>query len=177
MDIQGRFLTTPMGYSQLATRNLQAVAASSASSAAPLGASSFAQQLLAASQASVTANSSVTDLTNMTPNQMQTVAQKLFEAGKIDFTQLFMLENAGIPLGKQGTNGEFIPLSETERDYYRTKPVNYIQTCNDALQFLKQSGHASDPTSGYAAWSGILAALQGLQHPAATTAPSPGLLS
>lgn len=102
------------------------------------------------------------DVTAMTPNRMQAVAQDLFESGRIDFTQLFMLESAGIPFGKQGSDGEFIPLSEAEKDSYRTRPMNYIQISRNAMQYLKSSDQASDPTSGYAAWSGILAALQGL---------------
>lgn len=100
------------------------------------------------------------DFTHMTPAQMQGVAQDLFKSGKIDITQLFMLQNAGVPLGKAGQNGEFIPLSADEKSRYGNTPVNYVQTAKDALAFLDQSGYGADPKSGYTEWKSILATLQ-----------------
>lgn len=102
------------------------------------------------------------DYTNMTPNQMRDVAQELYKSGKVDLTQLLMLQTAGVPIGKQGANGEFIPLSESEKASYSSKPMNYVQVSKDAIQFLEQTGHASDPKSGAEQWKGILATLQGM---------------
>jgi len=103
------------------------------------------------------------DFTKMTSSKMQDVAQNLFESGKIDLTQLFMLQNVGVPLGKAGPNGELIQLSSAERASFGNTPVNYIQTTKDVMSMLEQTGNASKPESGYEQWKGILATLQNLQ--------------
>ncbi len=103
------------------------------------------------------------DFTSMTPNQMKGAANALYKSGQIDLTQVFMLENAGRPLGKTGANGEFIPLSATEREATGNTPVNYIRTAKDAMNYLEQTGQAADPKSGYAQWQGILDTLQTMQ--------------
>ncbi len=51
----------------------------------------------------------------MTSNQMKTVAKGLFDTGQIGLTQLFQLENAGIPLESAGSNGEFAYSPEERR--------------------------------------------------------------
>jgi hypothetical protein len=107
-----------------------------------------------------TKQQSTADVTSMTSAEMQQHAQSLFDQGKIDLTELFMLQNAGIPIGKQGANGEFIPYSQEERDQFRHTPMNYIQTAQDAIKQLEQSGYANDPVSGYQRWQHILTTLQ-----------------
>lgn len=102
------------------------------------------------------------DFANMTPNQMHDAAQDLYKSGKIDLTQLLMLQTAGVPIGRQGANGEFVPLSESEKASYSSKPMDYVQAARDAIKFLEQAGLASDPKSGAEQWKGILAALQGI---------------
>lgn len=101
--------------------------------------------------------------TQMTPNQMRSLAREWYGQGKIDPVQLFELENAGVPLGRMGENGEFIPLSETEKNRYANTPVNYLQIANNAVRFLEDSGKRADPTSTIQEWKGILALLQGMQ--------------
>jgi len=111
-------------------------------------------------QSSTTSSSAGRDYSRMTPREMQGIAQSLYESGKIDVTQLFMLQNAGMPLGKAGANGEFVPLTAAERASFQDKPVNYLKISQDAITNLEQSGKASDPKSGYAQWTGILSALK-----------------
>lgn len=115
-----------------------------------------------ASQISASSSESSTTggFTNMTPNRMQGAAQDLYKSGKIDLTQLHMLQTAGVPLGRQGPHGEFIPLTASEKASYSNNPVNYVQLTKGAMAFLEQTGSASDPKSGYEQWKGILAALQ-----------------
>jgi hypothetical protein len=100
------------------------------------------------------------DFTNITPAEMHDVAQKMFEAGEIDLTQLLMLQTAGMPLGKLGPNGEFQPLSDAEKAQFANTPRNYLEISQDAMAFLEQTGKASDPTSGYKLWQGIFETLQ-----------------
>lgn len=99
------------------------------------------------------------DFTNMTPKQMRGVADELYQAGKIDLTQLFMLQNAGT-IGRVGANGEFIPLSPDEKARQDNTPMNYIQIAKDAIRFLEHTGNINDPTSSYPQWKGILETLQ-----------------
>lgn len=103
-----------------------------------------------------------TDFTHMTRSQMQDSAKALFDSGKIDLTQLGMLQMAG-PLGKVGPKGEFVPFTDTERANIDSKPVDYIQLARDALDGIESRGGASDPMSGFTAWKGILSTLQSEQ--------------
>ena len=100
------------------------------------------------------------DFSQMPPREMQGFAKKLFDAGEIDLTQLFMLQTAGVPLGKVSPAGEFVPLSQDEQNAFRNQPVNHFQVAQGAMEFIEQSGKSNDPTSGYANWRGIVQALQ-----------------
>ena len=100
------------------------------------------------------------DFTQMTPREMKDVAKKLFDDGKIDLTQLFMLQTAGMPLGRLGDNGEFIPLTNDETNAFQNQPVNYFQVAQDAMEYIEYTGKEHDPTSGYANWKGIVKALK-----------------
>jgi hypothetical protein len=133
---------------------------------ASTGGSSFEAALAGAATASGSASSASSgyDVANMTPNQMQGVAQELYKSGKIDLTQLFMLQNAGMPIGREGANGEFIPLSVAEKTRFSQTPTNYISIVEGAIRFIEQTGMASDPKSGYAQWKGVLAALEDVPH-------------
>jgi hypothetical protein len=103
------------------------------------------------------------DFTNMTPNQMKSLGQDLLKAGKIDPAQLFELENAGVPLGRLGVNGEFVPLSADEKARYASTPVNYVRTAQNVIQFKESSGEAVDPKSTIKEWQGLLRLMQELQ--------------
>jgi hypothetical protein len=109
------------------------------------------------------ATSSHDDYTNMTPAQMKTAAQGMYDAGKIDLTELFKLQTAGMPLGKAGPNGEFVQLTEAEKAAASAEPVNYLQTFKDGISFLEQTGYATDSKSGYAQMKHILETLQSSQ--------------
>lgn len=124
------------------------------------GGASAAQASSSASSLSTSSPLTERDYTHMTPREMNDIAQELYDSGKIDLTQLLMLQTAGMPLGKQGPNGEFIPLSTTERSGYQNTPVNYLQISQDAINSIQKSGGAADPKSGYTQWTGILAALR-----------------
>lgn len=100
------------------------------------------------------------DFTQMTPREMKDYARQLWEAGEIDLTQLFMLQTAGMPLGRVGDNGELIPLTNDETNAFQSQPVNYFQVANDAMEYIEYTGKQHDPTSGYANWKGIVAALK-----------------
>lgn len=103
------------------------------------------------------------DFTHMTPNRMRGLAREWHGEGKIDPVQLFELENAGVPLGRMGAHGEFIPLSEAEKNRYADTPVDYLQIAGNAVRFLEETGNAADPRSTIKEWRGILALLQGMQ--------------
>lgn len=100
------------------------------------------------------------DFGSMTPSEMHDVADKLFKAGDIDLTQLFMLQNMGVPLGRMGASGELVPLTEAERDGFRSQPYDYFAGTKGAMAFLEQSGRTHDPKSGYQNWQGILDVLE-----------------
>ena len=114
----------------------------------------------ASSTSAETSSVSTYDFTNMTPRQMHEAATRLYKSGEIDLTQLFRLQQAGVPLGKTGPDGGFVPLSSAERDGYRDAPANFMQIARDALTHIEQTGRASEPTSGYQSWKDILAVLQ-----------------
>jgi hypothetical protein len=121
----------------------------------------------ASAEASASAISTY-DFTSMTPKEMQGVAARLHQSGAIDLTQFFMLENAGVPLGKVGANGEFVPLSAAEREGFRNTPTDFIQIARNALAGIESQGRAADPTSGYQGWKDILALLQNRQGQASS---------
>lgn len=100
------------------------------------------------------------DFTQMTPREMKDYAKQLFDAGEIDLTQLFMLQTAGMPLGRLGDNGELIPLTNDETNAFQSQPVNYFQVAQDAMDYIEYTGKEHDPTSGYANWKGIFEALK-----------------
>jgi hypothetical protein len=100
------------------------------------------------------------DFTHMTPKQMKGIANEMFKQGKIDLDQLFQLETAGIPLGKQGPHGEFVQLTPAEREGFMSQPLNYIQNTADRISFLDQSGYANDPKSGYDMLKNLLGKLK-----------------
>lgn len=113
--------------------------------------------------ATSSANDATYDFSHMTPNRMRTIAQDLHKAGKIDPVQLFELQNAGVPLGRVGANGQFIPLTDAQRAQYADTQVNYLQIAQDAITFQEQSGMACDTKSTINEWKGILATLQSMQ--------------
>lgn len=102
------------------------------------------------------------DFSNMTKNEMKKVAQHLWEEGKIDLTQLGMIQMAG-PLGKAGPNGEFIPFTETERAQIDNMPTDYPKLIKGAMEFIENRHEELDPKSGYANWKQILSVLEGPQ--------------
>jgi hypothetical protein len=133
------------------------------SSAASTGTANEATLFQSALARASSQNESAYDFTHMTPGRMQTVAQELHKAGKIDPVQLFELQTAGMPLGKVGPNGQFIPLSAGEKAQYTNRPVDYTRVAQDAIAFLEQSGRAASPTSTIDEWKGILKTLQDMQ--------------
>jgi hypothetical protein len=99
----------------------------------------------------------------MTSQDMYQVAAKLFDAGEIDLDQLFYLQNLGVPLGKLSTDGVFTPLSDEERQYYRSQTQDYHQLTQQVLSDLAGCGRATDPTSGYESWKQLQQTLRRLQ--------------
>ncbi|MBI1202893.1 MAG: hypothetical protein GC182_10310 [Rhodopseudomonas sp.] len=99
----------------------------------------------------------------MTPNQMKSVAATLAGSGKLDLNQLLELQTVGMPLGKVGPDGQFMPLTDAERTQFANTPVNYIEKLQGAVDYLKQTGGAANSKSGYADWTGLLTTLQSLQ--------------
>lgn len=120
-------------------------------------------QKLAAADDSTAGEVKNYDFKSMTPKQMRGLADQLWREGKIDITENLMLQRMGIPLGKLGSNGEFIPLSGVELAGYENKPINYFEVGGDAMKFLEQSGKADNPQYGYDRWKNILNVLDELQ--------------
>ncbi|MBC3863391.1 hypothetical protein H8K32_14900 [Undibacterium jejuense] len=129
-----------------------------------------AQQALAASQSSSSTTSSLYNFTNMTPAQMQGIAKQWCAEGKIDPVQLFNLQFAGMPLGKVGSNGECILLTQAERASYERQPINYVDLAKSQVAALQSQ--AGDPKSVYKEWKGILEILQGQSDNVAVPMPS-----
>ena len=106
--------------------------------------------------------SSRVDFSNMTRHEMKKAAQHLWEEGKIDLTQLGMIQMAG-PLGKAGPNGEFIPFTETERAQIDNMPTDYPKLVKGAMAFIENRHEELDPKSGYSSWQKILSVMEGPQ--------------
>ena len=106
--------------------------------------------------------SSRVDFSNMTRHEMKKAAQHLWEEGKIDLTQLGMIQMAG-PLGKAGPNGEFIPFTETERAQIDNMPTDYPKIVKGAMAFIENRHEELDPKSGYSSWQKILSVMEGPQ--------------
>lgn len=164
MNIPSGSAASALAYAAAGPANRQARAAPAATSAGHLAGtdtvtlSAAAQAMLASPTADQSTNPP--DVSHMTPNQMQAVATDLWQAGKIDLSQLFMLQTAGVPVGKQGPQGEFVALTAAEQASYGNTPVDYIQVSKDAIAGIEWRHQAADPTSGYTQWKGILATLQ-----------------
>lgn len=101
------------------------------------------------------------DFTQMTSKEMQAAATQMWKDGEIDLTQLLILQNAGIPLGKVGDNGEFIPLSESEKDVFRQQPLNFLEILQNGVKSAEAWGGASNPQSGYSTWKDLFQTLSG----------------
>lgn len=106
--------------------------------------------------------SSRVDFSNMTRHEMKKAAQHLWEEGKIDLTQLGMIQMAG-PLGKAGPIGEFIPFTETERAQIDNMPIDYPKIVKGAMAFIENRHEELDPKSGYSSWQKILSVMEGPQ--------------
>ncbi|MEE3626790.1 hypothetical protein UCD39_22900 [Nitrospirillum sp. BR 11752] len=104
-------------------------------------------------------DSKAVDYHHMTRKQMIAASKELAKAGKIDLTEMGMLQMAG-PIGKVGPNGEFVPFTAAERAQIDNRPVDYVDTAQQAIRGLESQGRSSDPTSGYQGWKHILLALQ-----------------
>jgi hypothetical protein len=112
---------------------------------------------------SVESNGARVDFTNTEPREMKRVAKEMWREGKIDLDQLFYLENMGVPLGKEGPQGQFVPLTADEKATYEATPFDYIAGIESHLEFLRQSSMENNPLSGFATWKGLLDVLRGLQ--------------
>ncbi|TCR83894.1 hypothetical protein [Rhizobium sp. BK376] len=130
----------------------------------PAGNADFASQIADISGAEDDASSGDTyDFTDMTPSQVQTAAENLFQSGDIDLTQAFKLQTIGLPLGTMGPDGTVVPLSSAQRADYSNTPMNYIQLTQGAVDSIVQQGQAGDPRSGYQNWQSLLSTLQNMQ--------------
>lgn len=101
------------------------------------------------------------DYEHMTPSEMKGVSEELWRSGKIDITQARMLQTIGMPLGRMGANGEFVPLSSEEQAQFASRSVNYIQSIQGTMKFLESKHMDADPQYGYESWRSLLAVLQG----------------
>jgi hypothetical protein len=102
------------------------------------------------------------DFTNMTPDQMNSAVQTLYNSGKITSSQGIMMKLMGMPLGNL-EDGKFVPLTAAQKESYGNTPVNYMQIVQSNMQALQQSGEANDPKSMYADDQAILNAMQQAQ--------------
>lgn len=100
------------------------------------------------------------DFGRMSRNQMQTVAKQMYESGAINADQMWSLTLMG-PMGNAGPNGEFQPLSGSERAAADNQPMDYNKMISDAL--TGSQGRASDPTSGYQNFLQLQTAMQAWQ--------------
>lgn len=98
-----------------------------------------------------TAKSESVSFSNMTRSQMRTMAQDLYQSGKLDFDSMTNLTMMG-PLGKAGPNGEFIEFTPAERQAIDNKPMNYHEEVQSRIARIQSDGRQFDPTSGYQTW-------------------------
>jgi hypothetical protein len=68
-----------------------------------------------------------------------------------------------VPLGKVGPNGTLIPFSDAEKSAYDNTSQDFLGIASNAVDKIETQGRASDPTSGYQSWQGILSVLNSLQ--------------
>lgn len=103
--------------------------------------------------------STTADYRRMTPAQMKGEAKALYDGGRIDLTQLHLLQTVGVPIGK-AVDGGFQPLSPQERSTYENQPIDFVARIESHLRFLEERGGVADPTSGYGSWSSLLSVLR-----------------
>lgn len=105
-------------------------------------------------------NGGPVDFRHLEPREMKRVAKEMWRQGKIDLDQLFDLENMGMPLGKEGPHGQFVPLTADEKATYEATPFDYIAGIESHLEFLRQNSMENNPLSGFARWRGLLDVLR-----------------
>lgn len=91
------------------------------------------------------------DFSHMSRNQMQTVANQMYEQGAINVDQLTSITLAG-PIGWAGPNGEFIPFTSSERAAIDAQPMDYTKMVSDVISGIESRGATTDPQSGYQNW-------------------------
>lgn len=122
----------------------------------------WAPQKASESYSKVDAQAVEYDFSNMSRNEMKRTAQHLWEEGKIDLSQLGMIQMAG-PLGKVGSSGEFVPFTEEERAQIDDVPIDYLALVKGAMDFIESRHEELDSKSGYANWRHILSVMEGPQ--------------
>jgi hypothetical protein len=65
-----------------------------------------------------------------------------------------ILETAGVPIGKVGAKGEFVPLSASEKRATAASRWIISRRFSDQYRILEQRGEAGNPKSSYAALKG-----------------------
>lgn len=113
-------------------------------------------------QAESAETGSKNEVTNMTPNQMRDTAQDLFDSGKIDRAQHFILLTTGLTLGNIRGDGKYIQPTEAKVASHTNTPMDYVQYSKDRINYIEWAGLTTDPQSGYESWKGLLATLQGM---------------
>jgi hypothetical protein len=103
------------------------------------------------------------DFTRMTPAEMRDLTGDLYDSGDLDLAQVLQLQLSGVPLGKVGPNGTLIPFSDAEKSAYDNTSRDFLGIASNAVDKIETQGRASDPTSGYQSWQGILSVLNSLQ--------------
>jgi hypothetical protein len=146
-----------------ASASVKPATAHQANSADAAGAPANSSAASAATTGQTVSGVSTYDFTNLTPNQLQSVTSGLVKSGKLSEQQALQLSFVSATLGNLGPNGQFLQLSGAKSAAYSNQPVNYIQTINNQLAYLQQSGEASNPEYGYAALQTLGATLQALQ--------------
>lgn len=90
---------------------------------------------------------------------MQNVATQLHRSCDIDLTQLLMLHDAGVRSARwDRTANLFVCQPQSGKAFSANQWTS--SRGQNAIAGIEYQGRASDPTSGYASWNGILAVLQ-----------------
>lgn len=103
------------------------------------------------------------DFTQATPQQMQAAAAQLFSSGRINLTELGLLQQLGLPPTATDETGARLAPDEAARAQHMTTPQDFRAAIADRIAAVQQGGKLT-PT--YGNWLHLQSVLQGSATPA-----------
>jgi hypothetical protein len=104
------------------------------------------------------------DFSHATPQQMQAAAAQLFSSGRINLTELGLLQQIGLPPARLDADGARLPPDAAERAQQQATPLDYHAAVADRIAQLQQ---ADTVAPSYGNWLHLQSVLQGSAAPGA----------